>query len=172
MKQSTSAKSSNTHHNDDYKEFFLPTSLIKLVMKIAKIYQLSSLDEFSVFETLQFALFKSIEIEITDEKTMTILIINIIRITEKYNKATSMLTRTKLESLFPQLGITSDEFNQQEFKIFEAIDFQVQNPQIVEMIYKIIETSLSEFIKKEFIFEFSVDILRIVYASRINIYDV
>lgn len=152
---------------------FLPKSLVKLVQKIAKIFEISSYDEFSLLDTLEFALNRNMEKhEEIDERKMTLLLINIIRLTEKYNKASSQLTKVKIESVFKEIGISSDEFNQGEFETFKLMDFHIVNPISVEIIFNFVEINLRELkAKKEFLFEFSVDILRLVYFWRTQIYN-
>lgn len=161
----------NIVESEDHEEIFLPSSLVTLVFKIAKTFKLTSYDEFSLLDTLQFALSKNFEKEM-NEKTLNIFIINIVRIVEKYNKSGSQLTNLKLAEVFPQLGITNEEYNDQEFQVFKSIEFKVLTPSSVELIYHFIETHLFDLKKKDFIFEFSLDILRIVYAARTKIYDV
>lgn len=161
---------SSTHPKQDLEnQFFLPVSLTKIVMKIAKAFKFSSYDEFSLLDTLQFVLSKNIEMEINDEKGMTIFLLNVVRISEKFN--TAEMVMSKLETIFPQLGISSEEFNRVEFKIFETIDFHVQPPAVVELLYNLIEEKLGDLKRKDFVFEFSLDILRIVYSARSFIYE-
>lgn len=162
----TEVESMNLANKDreSYIEVFLPESLVKLVLKIAKNFKLSCFDEFSILDTLQFACHKNFEHNFESKKDMTFFIMSVIRITEKFNKAS-------LKVGIPQLG-SSENLVQKEFKFFKSMDFHVCAPRAVETLHEMIESHLSEFLRKDFIFDFSVDILRIVYAERSKIYDV
>lgn len=121
---------------------FLPESLVRLALKIAKAFEISGYNLFSMLDTLQFALEVNYQAQkAIDEKEMTILIVNIIRLSEKYNKMASQLTKIEITRIFGGLQIES-EFNQKEFEHFKSFNYEVKTPKIVEMIYELIDTHL------------------------------
>jgi hypothetical protein len=152
----------------DSNQNFLPESLVKLVAKIANFLELSSIDEFSLLDTLQFAIDKNIDSDISDEKGMAIFLLNVVRISGKFNSASS--TRSQLEKLLADLEISAEDFHQQEFAVFKFLDFQIQTPVLAEQVYELIEVFMKEFRRKELIFAIALNILRIVYASRESIF--
>lgn len=154
--------------------FFLPESLQKLILKIARMFELNSFNEFSLMESLEYTiLHNSLQIDDMDETKMSLLIINIIRLSEKFNCATSKITKIKLNSIFSELGFSNDEFNEQEFETFRTMNFNVRYPSAVEIIYNYIQLLLPELHeKKNHILEFTLDILRLAYSCRQKIYDV
>lgn len=160
------------HSDANLGVIFLPTSLVKLVLKVANLFNLTSYDEFSLLDTIEVCLNSAMEKnEELDEQKMTILIINIIRVTEKFNKASSEITKAQLETIFKELSISSQDFNRQEFETFKAMKFHVMNPHCVEAIYKFIEMHLPEFkLSENSLFELSLDVLRFVYALKCKIY--
>jgi hypothetical protein len=164
-----SPSASDQNDAKDVNQFFLPESLVKIVAKIANFLELSSIDEFSILDTLQFAIGKNINSEtIADEKGMSIFLLNVVRISKKFNSASS--TKPQLEKLLADLEISSEEFHQQEFAVFKSMDFQIQTPVLAEQVYKFIEVFMKDFNRKEVIFAVALDILRIVYASRESIH--
>lgn len=169
------AKKDTKELEDRHEDLFLPENLVKLVLKIARIFELTSFDEFSLLDTLQFAVVKKV-LQVDkdlDERKMILTIVNLIRTTEKFNKSVSTLTRIKLSQIFPNLGITDEEFNKDELEVFKLVDFQVVNPVVVELIFNLIGLHFTDPQKKKnFLFEFSLDILRFVYTFRGNIYHV
>lgn len=157
---------------DDWRNAFLPESLIKLVMKIAKVYNFSSIDEFSLMDTLQFTIFKNIHnLNIVDEKSMTIFILNIVMITDKFNRTKSTLTEAELDQICQKLDISGKELYKQEFAVFKTMEYQIQTPVVVEMIYDFIEKHMTEYKKKHFIYEMALDVMRIVYVMKKYIYE-
>lgn len=62
------------------------------------------------------------------------------------------------------------DFNNKEFEVFKSIDFKFATPVAVEAIYNIIQKQLSSY-NKELLFEFSLDLLRVVYLTKRKIYD-
>lgn len=170
---STDPEESQSQCPDD-DVFFLPESLQNLVMKIAKMFEFNSFNEFSLMESLEYTiLHNTLEIDDMDETKMSLLIINIIRLSEKFNCATSKITKIKLNSIFSELGFSNDEFNDNEFTTFRTMNFNVRYPSVVEFIYNFIETLLPELHeKKSHILEFTLDIMRLAYSSRQKIYDV
>lgn len=166
------------NQNTGAEEVFLPRSLVNLVLKLANSFEIAGIDQFSLMDTLSIGLFKLFnassaeELEKIDEKQICLLIVNIVRVTEKFNKAEAKLTKLKLASIFPGLDITDEEFNQHEFKTFKMLDFQIKDAVIVEEIHKLIENQLSQHLpKKYFLVELSLDILRLLYLWRSEIYD-
>lgn len=91
---------------------FLPESLVRLVLKIAQKFEISSYGEFIMLDTFQSglatAMMKLNDDEELNERQMTLLIVNIIRLSEKSNNVKSPLTIVKLDEIFCGLGITSD----------------------------------------------------------------
>lgn len=157
-----------------YGGVFLPESLVRLTLKIAKSFEIRNYDEFSLLDTLQYGLFQYYQLdrELENEKELCLLILNVIRLTDKFNKMDSILTKVKLDAIFPELQITSKEFNEFEFKVFKAMSFKICKPFIVETIHELIREHLVTLIDNpEFLFEFSLDILRLVYCWRTEIYD-
>lgn len=157
-----------------YGGVFLPESLVKLTIKIAKSFEIRSYDEFSLLDTLQYGLFQYYQLntKLENEKELCLLIINIIRLTDKFNKMDSNLTKVKLDAIFPELQITSKEFNEFEYKVFKAMNFKICTPIIVETIHEIISVHLVNLIDNpDFLLEFSLDILRLVYCWRKEIYE-
>lgn len=173
LKQSQECES--VHRDNNHGEIFLPVSLVKLVFKVAKLFRLPSIDEFSILDTLQWSLYKRIKMSDghpVDEKEMCLMLVNIIRLTEKFNKATSKLTKIKLDQIFMDLGLTSEEFNSKEFETFKSMDFRIVSPVVVETVYQLIEEHLVGLMnKKDFLFEFSLDVLRLTYVYRTSIYE-
>lgn len=164
----------SVQHGNNHGELFLPVSLVKLVFKVSKLFRLPSIDEFSMLDTLQWSLYKSIKLSdghAIDEKEMCLMLVNIIRLTEKFNKATSKLTKLKLDQIFMDLGITSEEFNSKEFETFKSMDFRIMSPVVAEMVYQLIEEHLVGLMNKDFLYEFSLDVLRLTYVYRTSIYD-
>lgn len=168
------AEGSSEVLEDRHEDLFLPENLVKLVLKIARVFELTSFDEFSLLDTLHLAIVKKVlEVDKNlDERKMIVTLVNFIRITEKFNKSASPLARMKLCQIFPNLGITEKEFNNHELEVFKLTGFQVANPVVVELIFNFISLHFSELQKKNFLFEFSMDILRFVYTFRSSIYQV
>lgn len=157
-----------------YGGIFLPESVVKLTMKIAKSFEITSYDEFSLLDTLQLGLFQYYELntELKNEKEFCLLIVNILRLTDKFNKMNSNITKVKLDAIFPELQITNKEMNEFEYKVFRAMNFKICTPFIVEKIHEIINVHLINLIdNNEFLMEFSLDILRLAYCWRKEIYD-
>ncbi|CAO1428773.1 unnamed protein product [Diamesa serratosioi] len=155
-------------------EIFLPESLVKLTMKIAKSFEITSYDEFSLLDTLQYGLFQYYQLntELKNEKEFCLLIVNIMRLTDKFNKMNSKLTKVKLDAIFPELQITNKDMNEFEYKVFKAMNFKICTPIIVETIHEVISVHLVNLIDNpEFLLEFSLDILRLAYCWRKEIYD-
>ena len=172
--QSNQLTTSYSKHQIIYGGVFIPESLVKLAMKIAKSFEIRSYDEFSLLDTLQYGLFQYYQLntELDNEKELCLLIVNIIRLTNKFNKMDSNLTKVKLDAIFPELQISSKEFNEFEYKVFKAMNFKICTPFIVETIHEIISVNLVKIIDNpEFLFELSLDILRLVYCWRTEIYE-
>lgn len=93
-------------------DIFLPESLVRLVLKIAQKFEISSYGEFIMLDTFQSglatAMMKLNDDEELDERQMTLLIVNIVRLSEKSNNVKSPLTNVKLDEIFRDLGISSD----------------------------------------------------------------
>lgn len=155
-----------------YDDLFLPAAIIKLIVKVAKIFEMSSVDEFSILETLHSAILKNTEAldGSLDEKVIGIILLNIIRITDKYNKAGSAISQAKLESFFAASGITAKELNQHELAVYKSINFEVLQSATVEFLFELIATHLAEQDNKPFLFEIALDVLRAVYLNAAEIY--
>ncbi|CAO1428247.1 unnamed protein product [Diamesa tonsa] len=155
---------------------FLPESLVRLTLKIAKLFEIRNYDEFSLLDSLQYGLYQYYELNTMsefNEKELSMLIINIIRLTDKFNNMESNISKVKIDDIFPELQITSNEFNDFEYKVFKAMNFKICKPFIVERIHEIISVHLLKLIDNpEFLFECSLDILRFVYRYRTVIYNV
>ena len=164
---------SSARNNEE--EVFLPVTLVKLVFKIAQVFQLTSFDEFSLLDTLQQGLnmkLKTFDLEDIDERKMCLTIVSIIRVSEKFNNINSEFTKVKLDTIFYELGITNEEFNNQEFTTFKEMNYHVETPTAAEALYELIEKHLDDFKKKDFLLEFSLDILRLAYTFKTRIYEV
>ncbi|CRK90442.1 CLUMA_CG004136, isoform A [Clunio marinus] len=159
--------------NNFEERIFLPSSLIKLVFSVSKLFELSSYNEFSLLDTLEFALnakYNLINDRGTfDEKEMAIFIFNVILITVKFNTANPN-TRNELQAVMKQLGIENKESIEQEFETFSLMNFKILDPYVVELIFNLVEVHLSAFQGKNDVFEKSLDILRIAYFNRNAIY--
>lgn len=153
-------------------DIFLPDSLVKVVLKLAKKFELSSFNEFSLLDSLQLSLCNQMESGCDmDEKSMVLLVINVIRLTEKFNSAMSRLTQLKVDEVFGELGITNDEFKAHEFEAFKMMNFKFVSPHSFEMVYNLVQTHLTDE-SKDFLFDLSLDVLRFVYCWRSGIFDV
>lgn len=150
---------------------FIPESLVILVLKLARKFEFNSIDVFSLLDTLENTLRRySKRLGEIDERKMYLLLINIIRISEKFNRASSELTKAKLETIFQDLGLTSNDYNQSEFATFKSMDFKVSTPTVAETIYNLIEVHSDILPRKDSMFEFAMIILRYVYAKKSTIY--
>lgn len=158
-------------------EFFLPESLVKLVFKITKIFEISDYNLFSILDTLRYALQENYQAHLKiqkpmDEKEMTILIVNIIRLSEKYNRMSSKLTKIEINKIYGNLQIDEKEFNGKEFEHFKSFNFKVEVPTFVETIYGLIDTHLDTIsISKESLMKFALDVLKVFYCWRIKIFE-
>lgn len=160
-------------HNDD-DEIFLPEGLVKLALKIAQTFRLRSFDEFSLLDTLQHGLnttLKSSNGHKIDEREMCLIIVSIMRLSEKFNNTNSEFKKLKLNNLFIKLGVTNEKFKNQEFATFKIMGFQIKSPTVAETIYVFIEKHLENYNKLDFLLEFSFDILRIAYTFKSQIFD-
>ena len=151
---------------------FLPHSTVNLAFKLAKIFEISSYNLFSLLDSLLEVILKSANLatENVSDKTVCIMLINIIRISEKLNNAASQLTKVKLDAIFVDLGISSEEFDKHEFEVYSLMGFKASTPLIVETIHNLIEVHLPNVKRKDYLFEFSMDILKMVYALRNEMY--
>lgn len=127
--------------------FFLPESLVRLVLKITKAFDIGGYNLFSILDTLQFALEVNYhaqikDLKIIDEKEMTILIVNIIRLSEKFNKMASKLAKKEFTQMFGDLQIEMNDFNAKELEHFKSFDYNVKTPKIVEILYVMIDSHL------------------------------
>lgn len=159
-------------------QFYIPESLVNLVLKIAKEFEISGFNLFSILDTLQFALEMNYQAQLSsqnpwDETEMTILIINIIRLAEKYNKMTSKLTKVPITKMYAALDIDPNKINEKEFQHFKSFNFEIKSPVIVETIYKLIDEHMNGIsISKDKVMVFSLDVLKIFYCWRIKIYEI
>lgn len=148
---------------------FLPSPLVKLVFKISQMFGINSYDEFSLLENLQNVLLTKFLSGLEfDEKETTLTIVSIIRLSEKFNNNNSKLNKEKLNSIFVDFEI--DDFKSAEFRTFREMNFEFKSPQIVELIYKLIEKYLVSY-KRDILFELSLDVLRLVYCSKSLVYE-
>lgn len=106
-----------------------------------------------------------------DEKEMIMLIINIIRLSEKFNKSSSKLIKIHVDKAFENLGIDRKEINRKEFEHYKMFNYAIKTPTIVESIYKLIEGHLDDADKNDFVLDFASDVLKIFYCWRSKIYD-
>lgn len=176
----SSLKYQNGLPNYGVLDVFLPESLVKLVFKIALKFNVPSFDEFSLIDTLQqwfnnkLMTFNGDDI---DDRRLCLSIIAVLKVSEKFNNINSQLSKTKIDTIFSELGITEkmsigkDEFTKQEFTIFQEMNFKVKSPSTAEAVFELIEKHLADIRKRDFLLEFSFDILRLVYSSRSQIYD-
>lgn len=155
-----------------HEHIFLPPHLVQLVVQIAKLFELASIDEFSLMDTLRVGIVKNLEMfnENLDDKKSCIFLVNVIRLSEKKNKAKSQLTKIKIDSIFNHLGITNEEFNTEEFTVFKLLNFKIEEPVVAETIYHLIDVHLPH-MKKDLLYEFALDILRMAYFLRSRIYE-
>jgi hypothetical protein len=157
--------------------FILPESLVRLSLKIAKSFDITDCNLFSILDTLQFALEVNFKAQLSsqasiDEKEMTILIVNIIRLSEKYNKAYSKLTKVEITKIFGNLQIDRKEVNDKEFEHFKSFNYDVKEPKIVELIYNLIDIHLDTInMTKDSLMTMALDILKIFYCWRVKIYE-
>lgn len=105
-----------------------------------------------------------------DEKEIIILIINIIRLSEKFNNQSSKLTKLQIDKAFGDLDISRDEINNKEFKHFSLIGHEFKNPEMFEKLQKHFE-NLEGFENNEIILENAIDILKLFYCHRLKIFD-
>lgn len=158
-----------------YEDLFLPESLVKLVLKISKKFDISNHDVFSILDTLQFALFNeycnSLRNEtFKDEQKMCILIINIIRVSEKYHKAASSFSKN-VDKIFKEMGINKNVYNVSEFEAFKLMKFeQVKSPAILEEIYKLVKRNIESNKMKNLVYDNSNNVLVIFYCWKNRIY--
>lgn len=148
-------------------EFILPEELVKLTMIIAEKLEISLVNELSILENLERGLKEIIE-ENLDEKEITILIINIIRLTEKFNDATKTeFLSAKIKELCDTLEIN---INDGEIYAFQKLNFQItDDPEVVKMIHQLIDLHLNVQDKSD-ILDLALQILRIFYCSKVRIY--
>lgn len=160
-----SAASSIYPENYDY-EIFLPKSLVNLIMKIAKSHQITNIDEFSMLDTFQSCISrKQIFEQLMDQESVTKLVVNIIQLSEKINNAHSQVSKLNLSSVFPGLSSSFSD----ELQTFKSLDFKIESPALLEMVYEIIQKS--PFKAYNQVMTFAIDVLRFVYLERSRIYE-
>lgn len=154
-------------------DLFLLSSIVKIIVKLAKNFELSSVDEFSIMETLHFAMLKNTEAfsDNLDEKAIALFLVNIISISDKFNNAGSKMTQARLEPFLTEFGVTIDQLNSCEFSVFKSIDFEVQQSKAVDLIFDLVSTHLDEQNSKPVLFEIALDILRVVFMKAEEIYE-
>lgn len=145
---------------------FLPQSLVMLLIKIAKNFKLSVYEEFSLFETISYGLSSNAS-EDFDEEKLSSLLLEIIKVTQKYNNADLKLSNENLGEIF---GKSTKDLVQEEFAVFKSMNYKIKSSKIIEMIYLKIEKHLSDHKKKDFLYSYSIDILRFVFMTRDEIY--
>lgn len=169
VKNTQNIEEVSSNHDD----LFLSAIIVNIIIKVAKIFEISSVDEFSIMETLHYAIMKNAEAleETLDEKVITVFVLNIIRISDKYNKAGSTMSQAKLESFLPGLGVTADELNKHELDVFKSHDLKVLESVTVDLIFDLMSSLLAEQENKPFLFEIAMDVLRGVYINAVEIYE-
>ncbi|CAG9809836.1 unnamed protein product [Chironomus riparius] len=156
-------------------DLFLPESLVRLVIKICKSYNISKYDQFSILDTLNFALFNDFKESLSkdafkDEEKMYIMILNIIRLCEKFNNSSSSFAK-KIDTIFKELGINKNVYNVSELESYKMMDYEVKNPVVLEAIYDFVENNLNSNDQKNQVFDFSNDLLVLVYLWKDSIFN-
>lgn len=105
------------------------------------------------------------------EKEMTMLIINILRLSEKFNKSSALVFKVQIDKVFENLGIERDVINGKEIEHFKSFNYEVKHPAIAEALYQLIDDHLDANEKKDYILEVSFDILRLFYCWRTKIHE-
>lgn len=105
------------------------------------------------------------------EKEMTMLVINILRLSEKFNKSSAKLFKIHIDEAFQNLGIDRNLINSKEIEHFKSFNYEVKNPAIAEALYQLIDNHLDAVDKKDHILSVSFDILRLFYCWRTRIYE-
>jgi hypothetical protein len=173
---------------DNYFRIILPTHVVSLTSKIAHIMQLDSVKEIAILCNLQHAVYEAMKVGIDEEKMnekwFSIFIANVIRHAEKMLEANSRMSKVKLGEIFEGLNISSQEFDEHKFEVFKQINFSyIGTPEILVYLNDTISTlpiklqkesekKASEKITKmkdEFL-ETSLDILKLIYMERMEIY--
>lgn len=146
---------------------FLPGTLVRLVMKIAKTLRINCYDEFSLLDTLQETLSResTVNQEMNEEKVIS-LITNVIKITEKMNNANSQLNKFELDSIFPGV-LARKPSNKDEFLVFESMGFKIAKPVLLEMVYELIDKS--SFKENQLMLSFVLEVVRFVYIEKSEI---
>lgn len=159
----------------DWLEFFLPESLVRLVQKICIKYKISKYNQFSILDTLSFALFNDFKQATSQnafktQEQMYVFIINIIRLCEKFNDATSSFVKN-IDSIFKELGINKNVYNLSELESYVQMKFDVKTPVVLEEIYDLVENYLDTNEEKNQAFEYANDVLILVYSWKNSIFD-
>jgi len=159
----------------DWQDFFLPESLVRLVQKICIKYKISKYNQFSILDTLNFALFNDFKQATSQnafktQEQMYVFILNIIRLCEKFNDATSSFVKN-IDSIFKELGINKNVYNLSELESYVQMKFDVKTPVVLEEIYDLVENNLDTNEEKNQAFEYANDVLILVYSWKNSIYD-
>lgn len=156
-------------------DLFLPESLVGLVIKICKSYNISKYDQFSILETLNFALFNDFKESMDknafkDEEKMYIMIVNIVRLCEKFNNSSSSFAK-KIDQIFKELGINKNVYNVSELESYKLMDYDVKSPVILEQVYDLIDKNLDTNEQKNEYFDYANDILVLFYYWKNAMYN-
>lgn len=156
-------------------DLFLPQSLVKLVIDICKTYKISKYDQFSILDTLNFALFNNfkehaINNEFKDQERMSMTIVNIVRLCEKFNNSSSSLVK-KIDVIFKELGINKNVYNISELESYQLMNYEIKTPVILESIYDLIESYLDTNEEKNKVYDFANDVLVMLYYWKDRIYE-
>lgn len=156
-------------------DLFLPESLVGLVIKICKSYNISKYDQFSILETLNYTLFNDFKESLDkntfkDEEKMYIMIINIVRLCEKFNNSSSSFVK-KIDQIFKELGINKNVYNVSELESYKLMDYEVKTPVILEQVYALIDKNLDTNEQKNEYFDYANDILVLFYYWKNAMYN-
>ncbi|KAG5673536.1 hypothetical protein PVAND_003576 [Polypedilum vanderplanki] len=153
---------------------FLSISVVEVILKLSKQFQLEGYDEFSILDTLEFALDNKFEMSDKEENIddICIFILSVSKITEKFNKAMLNISKEEIKSLFDQLEIKNVNCIKDEFEAYKLMDFEIKEPQTFCEIYNMIENHFDKSSEEKMIvFNCAIDVLRLVYCWKAQIFD-
>lgn len=163
----------------DYLSYFLPSSTCFLVNRIAKDVGYSPLDELTIILNLQYTIHKflkgGIDIKELNGKSITFILINIIRISEKNLNSESKFSGQYLIDLLRNLKIIVDqkELDIQEFRVFKMMNFQIiESPELLQILHDWIYSVFADGIRAHVdeIWKVSLDVLIIIFMQREEMY--
>lgn len=168
-------------NNLDYLNIFLPDSVVELAMNIAKIAQISTVDEMVIILNLHHAFYQvtksdeALKEKDFNERSIFLFIINVMRLTEKIMKTSpQFLSKNKIRELFTNAGVTEKDLIDDEFATFSKINFKLlESPQILIDIHQWIPCFLGDKVEtsNEKLFEIALDIMKVVLLKRKKIYE-